>query len=515
MFRIDALRHYSQLSHPDLCVDYGIRSRDKDRHAFIINGLSGPNRVLQINDGSIHTLRTALLERMFYHAVDGVYMEPPQISRMAIEKTLGQFRSKVVRCYGQRPTPVSPEQFVEMYEGRRKTIMEQALLKLDRVGLKRSDGYTRAFVKLEKVKKAKAPRCIQPRTPEYNICVGVYLKPIEHPLYRAIQRAIGSATPVVAKGLNAQEVGEVLYEKWLEFDDPIAIGLDAEAFDLHVCASMLGWEHSVYESLYSDHYRVSDLKRLLTWQIHNSGVGYCYDGKLKYRVKGRRFSGDMNTAMGNCLIMCGVVQSYCSKWLSKYQFINNGDDCVVIVERRECHKFDAFKNHAHGLGFRIKLEPPVDCFEEIEFCQQRPVYLRDGYVMVRTPDKAREKDSMSLLHHQNIETVKRWLTAVGECGMALCSGCPVMQEFYLALLRSGKAAGGVQRAMGMDTGSWYLARGMDNFKRPVTPEARVSYYKAFGVTPDEQVAMEQYYQNWSIGNQIVDGDVDMVETAPM
>lgn len=501
MYQLGASRHVSNLSHSDLRTWYGIRSREKDRAAYFLGNLSGPNRELQINDGSIHTLRTALLTRMFYHNVDGQFLEPPKVMRVVIEGSLGRFRSLVLRNFGPRPTPVSPEHFVEMYHGRRRTLMSNALDRLTQFGLTRGHGETKAFVKLEKVKVGKAPRCIQPRAPEYNISVGVFLKPIEHRLYRSIQRLFGSSTPVVAKGLNALEVGETLASKWGEFYDPVAIGLDAEAFDLHVCASMLAWEHSVYLGLYQRHYQARELARLLKWQINNRGSGYCYDGKLKYRVIGRRFSGDMNTAMGNCLIMCGVVFAYCHHRFPHYQVLNNGDDCVVIIERSELGKFDAFKEHAFTLGFRIKLEKPVDVLEEIEFCQAKPVKLRGSTVMVRTPDKAREKDSISLLHHQNINSIRKWLTAVGECGMSLCSGCPVMQEFYLSYLRNGLCSGKISGAMGMDTGASFLARGMDSLVRRVTPESRDSFYAAFNYTPDEQIALENHFKRW----KLVDG----------
>jgi hypothetical protein len=478
---------------------------------YVLGNISGPNRVLQINDGSIHTLRTALLERMFYHKADGVVSEPPRVPYATISSIFKPYFGRVIRKYGPRPTPVSPEQFVEMYTGRRRTMMENALTRLTQLGLKRKDGYINAFVKMEKVKELKAPRGIQPRRAEYNICVGRFLKPIEHTLYLAIQKTFGSATPVVAKGLNAQEVGEVMFGKWSEFSDPIAIGLDARAFDLFVCAGMLQWEHSVYTALYAACPDVHKLRTLLSWQIDNRGYGFCYDGKLKYKMKGRRCSGDMNTAMGNCLIMCAVVFSYCHNLFSHFQLINNGDDCVVFIERNELHKFSGFAKHASGLGFQIVLEDPVDCLERIDFCQSNPVCVDGSYRMVRSPDKAREKDSISLLHHQNVDSIRKWLAAVGECGMALCSGVPVMQELYTAYLRFGKASK-IASAMGMDTGASFLARGMNSTYKRVAPSTRDSFYAAFNITPDEQIALENQYKRWALGGIINADTINMVPT---
>ena len=69
-------------------------------------------------------------------------------------------------------------------------------------------------------------------------------------------------------------------------------------FDMHVSPAALAWEHSIYTSIFP---RDKFLKKLLRWQMNNRGAGYCGDGSLKYSVTGKRFSGDMNTGLGNCL----------------------------------------------------------------------------------------------------------------------------------------------------------------------------------------------------------------------
>lgn len=487
--------------HPDLRVKRYIRSPEKDRKAYILSNVSGPNRVLQINDGSIETLNTALLERMYFRSVNGVYRQPPQIRFHVVFQKLAKFRSKVLRCFGERPTPVSPDDFVQMYKGRKRAIYSNALDRLSKRGLLRKHGYVNAFVKLEKVKEGKAPRCIQPRSPEYNISLGVYLKHIEHRLYNAIQYAIGSKTPIVAKGFNANEVGEIIHSKWDSFVKPVAIGLDATAFDQHVCAGMLKWEHSIYLELYRTCPSLPNLVKLLKWQIDNKGYGYCWDGTLKYSVKGRRFSGDMNTAMGNCLIMCGLVSAFCAGRFTHYDFVNNGDDCVVILEEKELKNFTGFGRFCDELGFVMKIEKPVKVLEQIDFCQQQPVWVNGSYRMVRHPVTAREKDSMSVLHHQNAESIRKWLMASGECGLALCSGIPIMQSMYKSYIREGLDSK-IKFAMGMDTGAYFMSLGMECREVRVHPDTRVSFFLAFGYTPEEQVVLEKEYDGWSYDGTI-------------
>jgi hypothetical protein len=53
---------------------------------------------------------------------------------------------------------------------------------------------------------------------------------------------------------------------------------------------------------------------------------------------------------------------------------------------------------------------------------------------------------------------------------------------------------------------------MDRDFGPVSPEARASYYTSFGVTPDEQLELEAFYDQVRLGLDVVEGDLDSFET---
>jgi len=483
------------------------------RQMYVIQGMSGPVRKLKINNPDILTLGCALLERMYYCKVDGAFVAPPQPSYHTVRKTLSKFRGKVLGLYGSTPTPVSPEEFVQMYKGRKKTIYTNALTDLNNRGVCRKDAESIAFVKCEKVPEGKAPRCIQPRTPVYNISLGVFIKPIEHKLYRMITRVFRSSTPIVMKGFNVCEVAQHLHEKWTNLTDPVAVGLDAVKFDMHVSASMLKWEHSIYNGLYGS----LDLKRLLKWQMNNRGRGFAEDGKLKYSVRGRRFSGDMNTALGNCLIMCAMVYAYCDERGIRIEFANNGDDCVIMMERGDLARFTKnLDEWFMQLGFRMTVEKPVDIFERIEFCQMSPVLTGDGYKMCRHPDVAREKDSICLFDIRTMSARRKWMGAVGECGLAIASGMPIFQNMYLAYCRHGEKSK-ILESVGMQSGMLFLSRGLEAKAAAITQDARYSFYLAYGITPDEQIAIEMYYDNINLDNaeQTAVESLEEILTSPM
>jgi len=239
---------------------------------------------------------------MYYCKVGDDFVAPPPVNSGLFTERLADFRSELMKKV--RPaTKFSLEQVVETYTGRRRTIYQQALDKLTQIGLSRADAHSIAFVKMELVNPTKAPRCIQPRRPAYNLSLGRYIKAVEHDLYAAIRRVYGDG-PTVMKGYNVEEIGAIVRGKWRSFTEPVAVGLDATKFDMHVSPAALAWEHGVYREMFGN---CRTLRKLLKWQMNNRGAGYCGDGKLKYSVTGKRFSGDMNTGLGNCLLMCAMV----------------------------------------------------------------------------------------------------------------------------------------------------------------------------------------------------------------
>lgn len=510
MVTLDGVSHKSLLSHNGLSIKL-IQAEPKVRQLHVLAGVGGTDRTLKINNSDIHTLSAALLERMYYCKVGDGFEEPPQVCRALIDARLNVFKYKLRKSFGAKPTKLSPIEFVEMFQGRKRKLYEGVLDEFVANGVSNKHAVSVAFVKCEKVPPNKAPRCIQPRHQIYNIGVGSFLKHIEHRIYGSIAKVFGDTDIVVAKGVNVEELGAVMERKWNHFSRPCAVGMDATKFDMHVSAEMLQWEHSFYQMLYQD----PELARLLEMQVNNRGVGYCDDGKLRYKVRGRRFSGDMNTALGNCLIMCAMVWSYAKEKNIQIKFINNGDDCVVFMEQEHYGHFaEGLDTWFLGMGFRMVVEEPVYELAQVEFCQMRCLPTSRGPVMVRNFDKAREKDSCTFLPMDTSDSVRKWMWAVGECGLALTSGVPVMQEFYKFYMRSG-LKGKVGNSVQMMGGAQFLAQRLKAREMPIAPETRVAFMSAWGVTPDEQVALEGYYRTLEYHHAKDHADkFEQIESAP-
>jgi hypothetical protein len=484
---------------------------EKERVVYVLGGVGNEDRTLCTNAADVMTTCAAIAERMIYAKISGNLYRRAGRSKEYYDDLLGDFRNRVVKAAGRTFHPVTPDEFVESYTGRKRTIYASYLDDYTETGVRAIHAHFKAFMKVEKVPTNKSPRTIQPRSPIFNIGLGRYLKHSEKPIFRAIAKVFGQRY-VVFKGLNANQMGEELEGLWSKYRRPVAVGLDASRFDASVDAGLLQHEHGLYNTLF----RSKDLARILRMQVNNKGVAYCHDGKIKYSVHGGRGSGDMNTSLGNSYIMCAIVWSWLKSCGVKASLVNNGDDCVVIMEDDDLTQFQGgFAEYALSCGFRMVVEEPVYELEQIEFCQTHPVCVDNQWRMVRNYNSAREKDSMCLFPLTGRGALESWLYAVGECGLALTSGVPVMQEMYTAFMRSGKPSK-MGEAVFMQGGARMMSRDMEAKRVAVSDDTRVSFYLAFGVTPDEQVAMEEYYRTWEVTSVVQDvNDIGCIGASPM
>jgi len=421
-------------------------------------------------------------ERVLYLRSDDGSLKP---TRKPLEGVFS--RAKAVRnhllCHLRPTTVVERSEYPSLYHGRKQKIYQRAFESLITKPITHKDAYVSTFVKAEKVnftaKGDPAPRVIQPRSPRYNLEVGRYLKLFEKELCRGFQRGWGYK--VVLKGLNAEQVAGQLRENWDAFLHPVAFGLDASRFDQHVSVDALKFEHSVYNSVF----RSAELAKLLSWQLNNKGFGRIGEQCAKYTVDGCRMSGDINTGMGNCLIMSLIVLAYFEAVGVAAKLSNNGDDCVVFCDKRDLPKMEGIDQWFTDFGFKLKREPTVEVFEKIEFCQTQPVLIGGRWRMVRNPWTAMSKDCVSLLSWHDEQSFNTWRDAIGVCGLELTTGVPIWQSFYSAI-RHGDLKGGLDAVY--DSGLGYLARGVT--AAAIDDEARYSFWKAFDILPDMQVAME-------------------------
>lgn len=446
------------------------------------------------NNTLVNALR-AVRERVFAVEREGVLVPPPRPRRGVIAERLAAFRAALVAEVGHC-TPWTYDRFLSSYTGSKLSRYTRAVESLRVRGLTRLDARLQSFVKAEAVnftaKPDPAPRIIQPRNPRYNAAVGRFIRPLEHRVYGAIAELFGG--PTVMKGYNAVGTARCLRDMWDGFSQPVALSLDASRFDQHVSAEALRFEHSVYNRVY----RSKQLAALLRWQLQNHGHVRTSDGAhFEYVVEGCRMSGDMNTALGNCLLMCAMIWAYAKTTGVKVRLANNGDDCSVVMERRDLSRFQAgLQEWFLDMGFTLTSDGVATVFERLDFCQMRPVLTATGWTMCRNPRTALCKDVLCKKPDMGnpVGGYARWAYQVGMAGSAIADGVPVFSAAYAAMMRTGKPSRKAQGFGDMDSGFEFLARGLVCRNTPTTPEARASFWRAWGITPDVQECLESQYQ---------------------
>lgn len=404
-----------------------------------------------------------------------------------------------------RTSPMSPDEFLACYAGRKKTIYAKALLSLAETPLNIRDFRVRAFIKKEKDKLLSSnsdPRIIQPRHPRFLVSLGRYIRPLEQIVYKSLTRLFKrftvSDTPVCFKGLNYLRRGNFMKEKWESFNNPVAICLDASRFDLHVSEDALQHTHLLYKTAIGND---PQLAYILENRLVTDGVGWSSDGAFRYHKKGGRCSGDNDTSLGNVIIMLSITYAFCEESdIPHIEITNDGDDQVIMVEKEHMHTVLQIEDTFRKFGFLLKVEDPVYELERIDFCQTRPVQLTpDVCTMVRHPRLAMTKDLTTFIPIERGKLKYHMLTAIGKCGSACYDDIPVLRAMYRKMEIIGT------RNKGNEDRWWNSTHADPAFRTlsskaatnvGLTTQCRISFWKAFGILPDQQEALENEWRQW-------------------
>jgi len=384
--------------------------------------------------------------------------------------------------------PWSHERFLDSYTGPKRHRYEQAVESLKGRDVCVKDSYVATFVKMEKLnlslKSDPDPRVIQPRDPRFNVALGVYIRPLEAVMFKAITRIFEEVT--VLKGFNSRKQGSIIARKWEKYGRPAAVSFDCVRQDQHMSRSALAYRAELYQLFYRGDARLAEL---LEWQCKIRGFAREGQEYVQYLKVGGGASGDMDTSLRSCLMSVAILYAYMIQQGLDLSAINNGDDTTAILEETDVHRLQGLAPFSSALGFPMTIEPPVTELEHLTFCQTQPVCDGRDWFMVRNPWVCMSKDLVSVKHFDDPKSFDTLRNSVGRSGEALAGHMPVFRSFYKALY---KGAGTRIDRDAVETGFAILARGMYN-SGVITQYCRYSFYKAFGITPDEQTALERYY----------------------
>lgn len=453
-------------------------------------GLPGSDPVFS-HASTVGNMSWAVRERVLGSIQDG-HWEPTLRPARFGSPGLHWFRRRVRLALGSGFSPITHDAYCEKYTGSRRAVYQRAAASLQRRPVERQDSHVTAFLKAEKWSRAAAPRVISPRDPRYLMSVGVFIAPLEHSLYAAVRRGMGHR--VIMKGLGQEERAAVAVEHWSSFKDPIAVGLDASKFDQHCSPEALQYEHGFYTHAYNGD---PELAKLLSWQLVNRVYANLDDGKCKWVQEGGRMSGDVNTALGNCLLSSGMLYGFAHELGVRIRAMVDGDDCVVFMERAELTRFmERLPGWYRERGFRMKIEGPYENLWNIEFCQSK-LLLLETPIFVRNPYKAVNQDHTWIhvggISHDEV------LTATGLGGLSIYGHVPVLGAYYSMLAKGRTLSQRVLRRLDLRS-SWLRWTSVESGGRYAEPteEARMCFFDTFGMHPSDQRALERIYLNSSV-----------------
>jgi len=356
-----------------------------------------------------------------------------------IERYIEQFGKR-----GARPIP----EILKRYRGLKRLRYSQAYARMTEPGfvLKRRNSNLRAFVKNERHNDngKEKPRIIHVPDAVYALRLAFYLKNLEAFIYTWQSNETVSKGPVCVKGWSNFKKASVIKRYTELFSGPYTvISIDASAFDSHVRPEMLDLEHSVYTGVFEPGHDgkspLAEFRKILGWQLARKAKT---SHGITYSMTGGRASGDMNTAVGNVVIMTLMVMAY-GRILReidptfKYDTLGDGDDVLVFMS--VCHE-NLFKAHLHRVfgifGFKMRIDKVAHNLHDILFCQHNVVLLGPRMTphFVRDPLKT-IRWSLATTRLADHKTRVSRVLSIGLCLWSINVGVPVLEAYALAIIR--------------------------------------------------------------------------------
>jgi len=382
----------------------------------------------------------------------------------------------------ERVIPKPRERVLDHYNGRQLAEFTRALRSLRERPVVARDAEVKMFLKDDKYvpeyARIKAPRCIQYRDKRYCLELARYLQLIEGRVYGACD-AFGHR--LIAKGRNHHQRGADILAKSGEFADPYYLLLDASNFDAHVSGELLKLEHGVYKSLTKKSAR-QRLRWLLKLQLVNRGRT---KNGTTYTTPGTRMSGDMNTGLGNSILMAGMLETFLEDSGVRGAVYVDGDDSVVVIDRIDVCKLLPVKEYFLSFGMEMKFEATSE-LSKVDFCQCRPLWVDGSLVMSRDPSRVLVRPLWTT-RTMGSRLAGRYLRGLGLGEIAVGWGQPLAAALGKQLYSLGEG-----KPWSYEYHPGMKAREYGRLDSPMPSfETRMSYFETWGISPEEQVATER------------------------
>lgn len=371
---------------------------------------------------------------------------------------------------------------VNSYAGSYKRKYMEAHKTYHRVGLQNYMARVNMFCKDDSYTDPpeKAPRAIQYRHPTFMLEMGRFTKAVEVWFYHLRDEY---DTLIVGK-TDPYTIGSELVKKSKFFDNPVYLMLDASKFDTCVDVKWLKLVVRCYKLLFPTRFH-----RTIDWLWKQT---YINKGRtkagLRYKTRGTRMSGDMDTGLGNSMIMYLMLTQYLKTAGVKGSIMVNGDDSLVVVSRVNLSKLMDIKIFK-TFGFSMKFDVAYD-IQEAEFCQSRLVWTDYGPAMSLNPLRAINRLAWTTEKY-SARHARQYVNTVALCNRAAHWGMPILYPLAEALKRLVKS----EKEILMRTYDHEWRQMLQRWWRlkdlaTISLDTRLSFERAWGISVYHQEQME-------------------------
>lgn len=422
---------------------------------------------------------------------------------------------KVLKAAGKKlgsqlGQPLTYEEVIEVlraFPPKKREMYSEALLVELNI---RNHSRISAFVKLEftlrKKGKFHKPRAIQFRDPVYLAHFLKYCKPLEHALYHGKYLFNPLQKYTCAKGFNPHRRAKYVQQLVREMVAPVYIGLDGSAWDAHMPPEAIRDEFRFYtRAAEVAKWPAADIKLLKDMgraQEANKCRARLKDGTITYKTKGNRASGDGNTGLGNSAKMMLYTASLMEELKVPYaawRMFDDGDDTILLIEQKyRALVVGAVAWFMSRFSQEMKVSDAVrvtpDSMEAIEFCQARMVNVDGEWEFVRDPFKVYNCYTRQTRWYATEQLARRFMASVALPEMIINADVPVLDAMFACMHKLGRGS----KPLSSVCNNFWRRNAEDGCERKrrgwVAPSTRASFAKAFGISPVEQVVMEQMFE---------------------
>jgi hypothetical protein len=376
----------------------------------------------------------------------------------------------------------------------RRARMKRAYENLNAHGPQFGWDNVKSFIKWEKFEdrvnddlRMKAPRLIQHRSDEFCYELARYMKPIEkYVLYRRAGKYCTRRKRIFLKGMNSWEVADNLAHMGDGFANPVWLCLDHSRFDAHLNNAIRSRAREYLADFYRNNTHLLNMLRAMRRNRGRTRHG------IRYNVNDTMMSGEYITSLEDCLDNYAILLSFMDFChILGFECRVNGDDSVICMDASDVDRldFDFFCK----IGFKTKHSLKYD-ISQVDFCQSYPLRIAGQWRMVRSPKRVLARTAYTC---NTYDSDKSWLGLIGAvaaCEKACNAGVPILYEWALAMERCAEG-----HILTREYHELMRSRVREKYiELPITDEARLDFFVAFGISPQQQKQVEKFLKQTNL-----------------